>query len=352
MNFKVWSLVFFVAFWGCKKDNKTTDSAQNSIAAPKALIVEGIVAKMTKTNENINTTGSVIANEEMELRSEISGKIKSINFKEGTFVNKGQLLVKLEDDDLQAQWNKLKVEIELAEKKETRQKKLLTSSAITEDEYESTMMNLKILKTNEDILKAAIQKTKIIAPFSGIVGLRSVSLGAFISPMDVVATIQNIQPLKLEFSVPEKYNNLIPSGKVIQFAIAGVSETLTAKVYAKEPKIDPNTRTSKIRATFSNPSNKIFPGSYANINIPIGKQIEVIMIPTQAYIPQQEGASVLIKKNGMVTPIPVTAGDRTERYIEILEGLNAGDTVLTTGILQLKAGMPVEVNISDNILIN
>ncbi len=352
MNSKIWSLLFFVVLLACKKDNKTTDSTQNIADTPKALIVEGIVAKMTKTSDNINTTGSVMANEEMELRSEISGKIKSINFKEGTFVNKGQLLVKLEDDDLQAQWNKLKVEIELAEKKETRQKKLLTSSAITEDEYESTMMNLKILKTNEDILRASIQKTKIIAPFSGIVGLRSVSLGAFISPMDIVATIQNIQPLKLEFSVPEKYNNLISTGKVIQFTIAGVTETLSATVYAKEPKIDPNTRTIKIRATFSNPSNKIFPGSFANINIPIGKQTEVIMVPTQAYIPQQEGASVLIRKNGMVTPIQVIAGGRTERSIEILEGLNSGDTVLTTGILQLKPGMPVEVNITDNNLIN
>lgn len=350
MNLKLGVWLVLISLFACKSETTNAPSTALAPSAPTALTVDGMIAKVTRSVNNIQTTGSIMSNEEVDIRSEISGKIKGLYFKEGSFVNKGQLLVKLEDDDLQAQWNKLDIEIQLAQSQEVRQKKLLASAAITEEAYENTMMSVKILKANQDIIKAALQKTKIYAPFSGIIGLRNVSVGTFLSPTQIVATIQDIQPLKLEFSIPEKYNHLVLPGKSIQFTVSNVSRPLSAIIYAKEPKIDPITRTSTIRATFNNPDKNIFPGSFASITIPVGKQTDVILIPSQAYIPKQDGASVFVKKNGVVAHIDVTAGDRTERSIEILEGLMDGDTVITTGILQLKPGMSVEVNTVEAIL--
>ena len=343
------SIFIFLAIIGlvaCKGENKEPKKEQvASSKDQKPMMVDGIIARDVFTTGSINTTGTIMANEEVEIKSEISGKITGLYFKEGSTVSKGQLLVKLDDDDLQAQVNKLKIEIKLASEKENRQKQLLAASAISKEEYDVSLTSVNLLKANEFILKTSIDKTKIIAPFSGIIGLKNISPGAIISPSNVIATIQNIQPLKLEFSIPEKYNNLVSAGKSVDFLIAGNTETLKATVYAKEPKIDEATRTSRVRATFNNPGGKMYPGSFAEISISIGAKTKVKMVPTIAYIPDINGAKLFIKKGGMAMSVPVKAGLRTEKEIQILEGIEDGDTVITSGILQLKHKTPVEVNI-------
>lgn len=343
MNNILWTLVLILFFVACKQEIQPTVPTSPSVAT----VYYAVVAQARASRKVIETTGSIIASEEADIRSEMAGKIKSIHFKEGSFVRKGDLLVRLEDDDLQAQWNKLKVDIEWAESQQKRNEKLFAASAITEEEYAQSVMNVKTLRASEDVIRASLRKTKITAPFSGIIGLRQVSEGAFLSTGDKVASIQNLQPLKLEFSVPEKYNPLITTGKTVDFNVSYHSDVLTATIYAKEPKMDPNTRSVLIRATFANPQNKIFPGSFAEISIPVGKSEDVILIPSEAYIPKQNGASVFVKRKGLVSAVDVRAGERTEKNIEILEGLMDGDTVITTGILQLKPGMPVEVQLTD-----
>ncbi len=341
--------LLMIGLWACKDEDKKPGKEPASISKDqKPMLVEGMIAKDEFTTGSINTTGTIMANEEVEIKSETSGKITGIYFKEGSFVNKGQLLLKLDDEDLQAQVNKLKIEIKLASEKESRQKQLLAASAISKEEYDISQTSVNLLKANEFILKTSIDKTKILAPFSGIIGLKNVSPGAIISPSNIIATIQNIQPLKLEFSIPEKYNNLVSNGKMVDFKVAGISQTLKASVYAKEPKIDETTRTSRVRATFSNPGGKIFPGSFAEINISIGAKTKVKMVPTIAYIPDINGAKLFIKKGGVAVSVSVKAGLRTEKEIQILEGIEDGDTVITSGILQLKPNTPVEVNIVNN----
>lgn len=338
--------LFSIVFISCKKEEKKADSTK---ATPKTeqktLKVDGIIAHEEITTGTISTTGTIIANEEVEIKSEISGKITGIYFKEGTFVKDGQLLVKLNDDDLQAQVRKLNIEIKMAEEKEGRMKQLLAANAISKEEYDVQLTSLNLLKANGDIIKVDISKTRITAPFSGIIGFKNVSPGAIISSSTVIASIQNTQPLKLEFSIPEKYNNLIYQGTMVDFKVAGSSIINKANVYAKEPKIDQNTRTSKVRATFSNPGGKLFPGSFAEINISVGEKTKVKMVPTIAYIPDISGAKLFVKRGAVAVSVPVKAGIRTEKEIQILEGLNDGDTVIVSGILQLKPKMPVEVNI-------
>lgn len=343
----IFLLLVVVLFGSCKgEDKKETDKQPNSAAAaPKPLTVDGVIAKTELTSGTIQTSGTILANEEVEIKSEVAGKITGIYFKEGQNVNKGQLLVKLNDDDLQAQIKKTEVEIKLAEEKEKRQKQLLASTAISKEEYDIALSNLNLLKANVDIIKTNIEKTRIIAPFSGTIGLKYVSPGAYINTSTMIASIQSTQPLKVEFTVPEKYNGLLKNGTSVSFKVAGFDDTFRASVYAKEPKIDPVTRTAKVRATFPNPSGRVFPGAFADITIPIGAQSKAIMIPTMAYIPDINGAKVFVSEAGLAKSVTVKAGIRTEGAIQILEGINEGDTVITSGILQLKPKSPVNINL-------
>lgn len=343
----IFLILIVTVHYSCKDAAKNEQNMQTGVTASpsKALTVDGIIARAELTSGSINTSGTVIANEEVEIKSEIAGKITGIFFKEGQAVRKGQLLIKLNDDDLQAQIKRTEIEIKLAEEKEKRQKQLLASSAISKEDYDMALTNLYLLRANVDIIKTNIDKTKILSPFSGIAGLKYVSPGAFVNSSTTITTIQSTQPLKLEFSIPEKYNQQIKNGSEVQFIISGFKEKFKATVYAKEPKIDPTTRTAKIRATFSNPSGKVAPGSFADITIPIGDQSKAIMIPTMAYIPDINGAKVFVSKGGQAISVSVKAGLRTEGAIQIIDGINEGDTVLTTGILQLKPKSPVNVKI-------
>jgi len=337
-------LTFIIFLISCKEEPKKPEGPVAG-GEPKPVQVDGIIAKETSTSNQISTTGTILANEEVDVKSEVMGKIISIRFKEGSMVTKGQLLVQLQDDDLRAQLEKLSIEIRLQEEKEVRQKKLLASTAISREEYDITKTNLDLLKANVDILKTQIDKTKITAPFTGVIGLKNVSEGAIISQNTVIASIQNLQPLKMDFSIPEKYSHLVSRGSKVQFTVAGTTETLTATVYAKEPKIDPVTRTAKVRASFTSRSGKILPGAFAEVTIPLGKMPNAIMVPTVAYIPDINGARLLVCKNGQAQNVPVTAGIRTSTEIQILTGITSGDTILVSGILQLKPKTPVNVNI-------
>ena len=345
------ALICISAFFiiSCKKDKGSSAPAvmdkKQAMGDQKAMNVDGIVAKTQLTIGNINTTGTLLSDEEVDIKSEVAGRITQILFKEGQAINKGQLMVKLNDDDLQAEMKKIEIEIKLAEDKENRQKQLLAASAVSKDDYEITMTNLQLLKANAEILKTKIAKTRIVAPFSGIVGLKEVSPGAFIDNGKIITTLQSIRPLKLEFSIPEKYSSYVQNNNEVTFKVVQSNDEYKAKVFARDPKIDMNTRTIKIRASYPNSSGKLLPGSFADIMIPIGGQQKGIMIPTIAYIPDINGARVFIVKNGEAMSVPVKSGLRTESNVQIIEGISEGDTVLITGILQLKPKTPVSVNI-------
>ncbi len=336
----------------CKADIKKSDEKVDKPKEGKPLTVDAIIATDQTSENRIKTSGTIMANEEVEVKSEVAGKIKKIFFKEGAAVSKGQLLVKLDDDDLQAQYRKMIIEVKLNEDKENRQKQLLASTAISKEEYEITQTNVLLTKANMEILKTQIDKTRITAPFGGFIGLKSVSEGAIISSNTIIASIQNINPLKLEFNVSEKHNAFIKNGTPVTFMVTGIKTEQKATVYAKEPKIDPVTRTTKVRATFPNSSGNIFPGSFAEINVVVGTKSKTIMIPSVAFIPDISGPKIFVYKQGKAVSIPVKSGLRTEKEVEILDGLQIGDTVLTSGILQLKPNMAVSVRFNTQSPVN
>ncbi|MBA3901208.1 MAG: efflux RND transporter periplasmic adaptor subunit [Bacteroidetes bacterium] len=330
-----------LAFSGCGSDTAEKAAGGSNIL----LTVEAEIATKSRSENLIRSTGTTLSHDEVNIQSEVNGRIVKIHFTEGSMVNKGQLLVKLDDEELQALLKKSILEKKLAEEREQRHKRLLEIEAISQEEYDATKNAYEVFAAHISMLKAQIQKTEIRAPFSGTIGLRNVSEGAIIAPGAFIASLQNFSPIKLDFSVPEKYARQINPETEIFFTIEGSTETFTAKVFAIEPRIDPVSRTLKIRALSSNKEGKILPGAFANVSVQLGKASMVIRIPSQAIIPDISGAKVFTLKDGKATLTEVTTGIRTDARVHINSGLQEGDTVITSGILQIKSGMPVNVNI-------
>ncbi|MFZ1702733.1 MAG: efflux RND transporter periplasmic adaptor subunit [Saprospiraceae bacterium] len=332
-------------FTSCKDKNTTTSTQQKS--SNNTLEVNGIIARAVSKTENIKTTGTTLSNEKVDLKSEITGRIVSIHFKEGSIVKKGQLLFKLDNSELVAEKKMLLLQIDLDATKERRQKQLLEARAISAEDYDITLGNLNILKANLDILQAKIDKTLISAPFTGLIGFRKVSEGAMITPTDILSTLQSIQPLKIEFTIPEKMSGNLKVGKDIQFFLAIDSKARKAKIYAIDPQIDLSSRSLMLRATYQNPNGDILPGAFADIEIAEAITGSFIEVPSMAYVPDINGALVYTLSNGRVKINKVMAASRNEKSVFIESGLNQGDTIITSGLLQIKPEMPIKVVIQD-----
>lgn len=308
-----------------------------------ALPVKVFVAKPETLSNVVISTGSILANEEVELRSEVAGKIVQINFIEGAAVSKGDLLVKINDAELQAQLRRAESKVKVAEDKEFRQRSLLDRNLISQEEYDNTFNELNSSKADYDLIKAQIDKTEIRAPFSGIVGLRSVSEGSFVSTTTVIARLQNLSNLKVDFSIPERYSNMVRVGDKLDFRISGNNDYYTATVYAIEPRIDPSTRTLQIRAMCS-AYRDLIPGAFANVQLRLKETPDAILVPSVAIVPELKGQRVYLFKDGTVVPQNVEIGIREETRVQILSGLNIGDTVITSGILQIRPGLKVSIS--------
>jgi membrane fusion protein (multidrug efflux system) len=325
------------------KSEQKTGPAAGSTPASQVLSVDATVIKAVTFDKKLNVTGSILANESVELKAEVSGKIQRIYFTEGQFVKKGDLLLKIDDDELVAQLDKQKANKKLNEDNEFRQRKLLEKEAISQEEYDNALNRLKTTEADIRLLGAQLAKTSIRAPFNGYIGFRYVSEGAFISSAVVIATLFNLDPAKIEFSIPAKHAARVSVKSKIYFTIESDTTRYSGLVYAVEPQIEASTRTLKIRAQTPNPNRKMLPGQYVSIQLVLEHLENSIMVPTEAVVPEQDGSKVFIVKNGVAAESRVSPGERTDRTLEILDGVNVGDTVLTSGILQLKAGMKVNV---------
>lgn len=313
-------------------------------SGPSALPVEVKVLHPSVLDDKLVITGSILANESLELKSEVSGKITSINFKEGSHVKKGDLLVQINDEEILAQLEKQRYNQKLNKDIEFRQRQLLKKEALSQEEYDNALNRLNTTISDIKLLEAQLQKSRIVAPFDGTIGLRYVSNGAYISPTTIVATLYNSSPAKIEFAVPSRYSAQISAGKKIRFNIENDnSKVFEGEVYAIEPRIDPETRTLKIRALSDNSNGLLIPGQFVRVELILGTKNDAILAPTEAIIPVQGGQVVYLAKNGIATEVKVKTGIRTDQDLEILEGISAGDTLITTGILQLRPEITISI---------
>jgi membrane fusion protein (multidrug efflux system) len=281
----------------------------------------------------------------VDLVAEASGRIERIFFREGAHAGRGDLLVKLNDDDLQAQLRKTDLQIELAAEQEDRQRQLFESSSTSREQYDIARNQVATLRADRDNLLAAIRRREVRAPFDGTVGLRYVSEGSFVSPATRIASMQKVNPAKVDFAVPEKYAGLMAIGDTVIFANDELNLRFPGRLYAIEPRIDPAMGTVQLRATFENKGGKVFPGTYVKIELRLKDIHDALLVPSQAVIPVLKGQTVLVRRGGVVVSVPVSTGIRTATSVQITSGLSAGDTVITSGIMQLRPGMPVNVTV-------
>jgi len=330
-------LLGIVSCSGDKK--KETASSQKS----RPLSVFGYVLQPDTLNIELTATATVLANEEVELHPEVSGKVTKINFSEGEFVPAGKLLVKINDQDLQAELERAHYIEELAKTDENRKRQLLEARGISREEYEIALNKLNTTQAEIRLIEAQIAKTEITAPFSGRIGLRNISEGAYVSPATVVTPLQQTMPVKIEFSVPQKYISLVnPGTEVICSDDKG--RTFIAFVYATDAKVDEGMRSIRVRARYANEGNRLVPGMFLEAKIVSEARKDALVIPAEALIPVLNGEKVYTAMNGIAVPHKVSSGYRTETKVEIREGLQPGDTVITTGILMLRDSIQVKVD--------
>lgn len=336
------SIGLFIAY-RVNSNKSKNEEGKDKGGKNKSISVNGIVVKTEVFDNNLSLSGSIEANEQVEIRSEVSGIVEGIYFNEGTNVTKGQLLFKVNDIELRAQLGQANTKENLAFENERRAKLLLEKEAISQEEYDIARADLKLAQAQSQLIKAQIAKTSVRAPFSGKIGLRSISPGTYITPSLLVAKLVNVGKLKITFSIPEKYANEVKMNSNISFMVSGSSVKYDAKIYAIEPEVQIATRTLQVRAIAENKTGKLLPGTFANVELPLEVFKDAIVVPTEAIIPVQNGKKVFISNMGKAKEVMVETATRTDVSILVLNGLKAGDTLITSGVMSLKNETPIKV---------
>jgi membrane fusion protein (multidrug efflux system) len=333
----IFNLFIIIAFTGilcsCHSGVTNTKTANRQSVSLK---VEGIIVRPTVLDQTITISGTLMPFEETVLMPEVAGRVVDINLSEGGFAKKGTLLVKLFDGDLQAQLKKSQAQLQLEEQTENRQSELMKVNGISQLDLDQTILQINSIKADIEVLKVQINKTEVHAPFDGTIGLRNISIGAQVTPATALATIRDVRHLKLDFSVPERYSSTIKPGFKVKFTVQGNDNKYDATVMATEQGIESDTRNLNGRAIVQSDVTSLIPGQFANVELRLSESNNALMVPTEAVIPQDMSKQLIVAKNGKASFVTIKTGIRNASSVQVLSGINPGDTVVTTGILFLK----------------
>lgn len=336
-------LVFVLLSCENKKKNAPPPNASGQ-RGNRPMQAEGFIVKTRSLSENIEVPGTLLPYEETEIRPEISGRIVYLNVPEGRFVAKGTILAKLFDGDLQAQLKKLQVQQQIAQQTASRYKELLKIGGVSQQEYDLTELQINNLNADIELVRVDIYKTNIRAPYSGRVGLKSISNGAYVTPTTIITTISQVNKLKMEFTVPEKYSDNMKRGRLVSFTVSGTDKKFKSSVMATESNIEANTRTLKVRSVVDGNHPSLVPGAFAKVTLEMDKNDEALVVPTQAVIPQARNKRVILYRNGEAKFEIVSTGIRDSSFVQITEGLKVGDTVVTTGLLAIRPDSKIQLS--------
>ncbi len=329
------AVAFFVVPKLLSEKNKVPGDGKQG-QQDQAILVDAYVVNLRELANEISTVGTIVANEEVEIRSELPRKITGIYFKEGSYVPKGKILFKLDDSDLLAQLKKLELDEQLQLKQAEREKQLLDKGLLTYDEYDIRQTNIEKIRADMELVRINLDKTEITAPFSGITGFRNVSDGSFVNNTVVLTTVKDIRKVKVDFSIPEKLISEFSKGQQIVFKVEGYDDEFTGTVVSYDPQLNENTRSIVLRAMADNAGSKLLPGSFVKVNLQLKKLSDAVMIPSEAVVPKQSGQSVFLFKNGVAVSQDVNIEKRSESEVLVTSGVNEGDTVITTNILRIR----------------
>ncbi|MFN0081069.1 MAG: efflux RND transporter periplasmic adaptor subunit [Ferruginibacter sp.] len=326
------AVVFLICcLWACKKKQSEAGKPKNT----PPVIVDVIIAERQAINDVVEANGTVVANEFLELHPEVTGRLTYLNISEGSAVSEGTILAKINDADLQAQLAKTKVQLDLAQKTTERYKQLLDVSGINQSDYDIALNQVNAFKADMVYTQALINKTVLRAPFSGIIGLRQVSPGAFITSATTLATLQQTSKIKIDFTIPQNYSNIIKQGAVVDVELYDNEHTMgRAMIVATEPGANTATRNLKVRALLS--KTDIIPGAFVKVFLNVGAGKTSIIVPTNCIIPNDKDNQVVVVKNGLANFVNVQTGIRQSTSVEITKGLNVGDSVVVSGVLFAK----------------
>ena len=327
----------------CNSDRKKEAAAQEKAPPRPPANVDGYIVQTKILSESIEIPGSIVADQSTEIHPEISGRIINLNVREGAYVGKGSVIAKLYDADLQAQRRKLEVQLKMAQQTEDRYNQLQKIGGISKQDYDVTALQVSNIRADLSIIQTEIAKTVVRAPFSGKLGLKQVSSGAYVTPASIITTIQKTSGLRIDFNVPEKYTSLIKKGQYVNFTVGGSERSYSAVVAATESAIAEATRSLTIRALVKGDATGLVPGGFAKVKLSFAPNEAALMIPTQAIIPQARGKKVYVYKNGQAEFVDVVTGVRDSSNVQITEGLAKGDTVIVTGLLGLKPEAKVSI---------
>jgi membrane fusion protein (multidrug efflux system) len=318
-------------------------SQRRGASAPRAVVVRTVTLTPQPLTERLSTTGTVRANEEIDLVSEIAGKVAAIHFREGSRVSLGELLLEIDDTQLRAERDRAAYRVELAERSEARQRGLVDEGLVSQEEYDFALNELNVLRAELELGEARLAKTRLVAPFGGVVGLRNVSLGSYLTPQTRIATLQDVDPVKIDFSVPEKYAGQLEVGGKVEFRTRGSERLHLGTIFAIEPRVDRDTRSLTLRARSPNPAGALGPGAFADVEIVVRQIEDALAVPSRAVIPELGGKKVFVYEDGKAQPRSVETGLRGEETLQITRGLEPGERVIVTALQRLRPGLPVEI---------
>ncbi len=335
--------IIFLSACGSKEKKSSTGAATGTAKQPPLSVEVTVLTEMPISN-TIEVPGSLMAFESTEIRPEVSGRLVRLNVKEGSFVPQGTLLAKLYDADLQAQLRKLQVQLKIAKQTENRQSQLLKIQGISQQDYDLSLLQVHNISADIEIIKTTINKTNVVAPYSGKLGLKNISPGAYVTPATIISTINKVDQLKLQFSIPEKYGSLIKTSQELLFSVDGNTKTFRASVMATDGTINEETRNLTVRAVVNSTDADLIPGAFANVKITLGKGETALMIPNNALTPQGRKKFVYLFNNNKAISKEITTGIRDSLNIQVLSGLKLGDSIITTGLLFLKPEADVKIS--------
>jgi membrane fusion protein (multidrug efflux system) len=319
--------------------SQKTDTSKQKTAPP--ILVDALIASAKPVSNTLEVNGTVVANEYVELHPEASGRLTYLYVPEGKLIKKGTLIAKLNNADLQAQVDKSKVALDLAEKTEQRDKQLLAVNGLNQSDYDAALNIVNGFKADIEYNQALLDKTILKAPFDGYIGLRQVSVGAYVTPATLIATLLQLDKIKIDFTIPEDYSSTVKVGGTVDVDMDENGKTRKAKIVAIEPQVNLSTRNMTVRAILEN--SKANPGSFAKVILHSGLNKSAIMIPTNALIPDDKNNQVVIVKNGTAIFSNVTTGIRLSNNVEITAGIEPGDTIVVTGVLFARPKAPLQI---------
>lgn len=318
-------------------------TVKRASSTAKPLSVTVTTPRQDVVLDGIRSVGTLLPIEQVDVSAEIAGKASAILFSEGQKITKGDPLVKINDDDLQAKMLRYTYQEKTLGEKLERQRILLAKEAVSQEAYDAVETEYNVLRADMAVLEVSIKRSVVRAPFSGIVGLRYISEGAYLQPTTRITSIVDQNTILVEFSIPEKYISRKLVGQKIFFTIEGSDRKFQAVIYAAEPKIDEATRTIILRARYDNRAGLVHPGMSARITIPTSGEATRLLIPSETIVPTMTGKSVWVVVDGVATERTVTTGVRLERDVEVLSGVELGDSIIVNGILHVREGVAVSV---------